>query len=63
MWQNRVIDKILVVIFKKYPNLNFFNSLVNCPLIIDDSCETFYNEKKYVKLATAGRDKNFNIIK
>ena len=49
------------VTFKKYANLEFLNSLANCLLIIDDSCE-IYNDKEFVKLATAGRHKNFNVI-
>ena len=38
------------------------NSLANCLLIIDDSCEEIYNDKEFVKLATAGRHKNINVI-
>ena len=38
------------------------NSLANCLLVIDDSCEEIYNDKEFVKLATAGRHKNINVI-
>ena len=31
-------------------------------MIIDDSCEEIYNDKEFVKLATAGRHKNINVI-
>ena len=50
------------VIFKKYANLEFLNNLENCLLIIDDSCEEIYNDKEFVKLATAGRHKKINVI-
>ena len=52
----------LGVTFKKYTNLEFLNSLANCLLIVDDSCEEIYNDKGFVKLATAGRHKNINVI-
>ena len=41
--------------FKKYSNLEFLNSLASCLLIVDDSCKEIYNDKEFVKLATAGR--------
>ena len=49
-------------IFKKYANLEFLNNLENCLLIIDDSCEEIYNDKEFVKLATAGRHKKIDVI-
>ena len=56
------MERTLGVTFKKYANLEFLNSLANCLLIIDDSCEEIYNDKEFVKLATAGRHKNINVI-
>ena len=56
------MEKTLDVTLKKYANLTFLNSLANCLLIIDDSCEEIYNDKEFVKLATAGRHKNINVI-
>ena len=56
------MEKTLGVSFKKYANLEFWNSLANCLLIIDVSCKEIYNEKKFVKLATAGRHKNIYVI-
>ena len=55
-------EKTLGVTFKKYANLEFLNSLANCLLIIDVSCEEIYNEKEFVKLATAERHKNIYVI-
>ena len=56
------MEKILGVAFKKYANLEFLISLANCLLIIDDSCEEIYNDKEFVKLATAGHHKNIRVI-
>ena len=56
------IEKRLGVTFKKYANLEFFNSLAYCLLIIDDSCEKICNDKEFVKLATAGSQKNINVF-
>ena len=56
------MEKTLGVTFKKYANLEFLNSLANCLLIIDDSCEEIYNDKEFVKLATAGRHKNIMLF-
>ena len=56
------IEKSLGVTFKKYAKLEFLNSLANCLLIIDDSCDEIYNDKEFVKLATAGRHKNVHVI-
>ena len=55
------MEKTLGVTFKNYANLEFSNSLANCLLIIDDSCQEIYNDKEFVKLATAGRHKNINV--
>ena len=56
------MENTLGVTFKKYANLEFLNSLANCRLIIDNSCKEIYNDKEFIKLATAGRHKNFNVF-
>ena len=56
------MEQKLGMIFKKYANLVFLNNLENYLLIIDDSCEEIYNDKEFVKLATAGRHKKINVI-
>ena len=56
------MEKTHGVTFKKCANLEFMNSLANCLLIIDDSCEEIYNDKVFVKLATAGCHKNIDVI-
>ena len=50
------------VTFKKDANLEFFNSLANCLLIIDDPCKKIYNNKELIKLPTAGRHKIINVF-
>ena len=56
------MEQKLGVSFKKYANLEFSNNLENCLLTFDDSCEEIYNDKVFVKLATAGRHKKINVI-
>ena len=50
------------IAFKKFTNLEFLQNSENCLLIFDDSCEETFNDKEFVKLATAGRHKNINVI-
>ena len=38
------------------------NSLANCLLKIDDSCEEIDSDKNFVKMTTPGRHKNINVI-
>ena len=56
------MEKTLGVTFKKYANLELLISLANCLLIIENSCEEIYNDKEFVKLATAARHKKINVI-
>ena len=56
------IELKLEVKFKNYVNLEFLNSLANCLLITDDSYKEIYNDKDFVKSATAGRHENINVI-
>ena len=50
------------IVFKKFTNLEFLPNTENCLLIFEDSCEEIFNDKEFVKLATAGRHKNINVI-
>ena len=43
------MEKTLDVTFNKYANLEFVNSLANCFLITDGSCEEIYNDKEFVQ--------------
>ena len=56
------IDQHSEKVFKKSTNLKFLQKIENCLLIFDDSFEDIFNDKEFVKLATAGRHKNINVI-
>ena len=51
------MKKTLDFTFKNYASLEFLNSLANRLLILDDLCNKIYNDKKFIKLAIAGRHK------
>ena len=38
------------------------NNLRDCMIVFDDTCEEIVNEKDFVKLATAGRQKMFMLF-
>ena len=38
------------------------NNLRDCMIVFDDTCEEIFNEKDFVKLATAGRHKIVHVI-
>ena len=50
------------VILKKFVDLKFTQNIENCLLIIDYSCEEIFNDKEFVKIATAGRHRNIHVI-
>ena len=56
------VDQHSNIVFTKFTNLEFLQNTENCLLIFDDSCEEIFNDKEFVKLATAGRHKNINVI-
>ena len=56
------VDQHSNIVFKKSTNLDFFQNTENCLLRFDNSCEEIFNDKEFVKLATAGRHKNINVI-
>jgi hypothetical protein len=43
-------------------DFDMVEKLENCLLIFDDSCEEIYDDKRFVKIATAGRHKNVHVI-
>ena len=56
------VDQHSNIVFRKFTNLEFLQNTENFLLIFDDSCEEIFNDKEFVKLATAGRYKNINVI-
>ena len=43
-------------------NFDLINSLQDCLLIFDDTCEEVYESKDFLKLATSGRHKRVSVI-
>ena len=55
-------ERDLGIEFKKFKNLEFFRDIKQCLLIFDDSCDEIFNYKEFVKIATAGRHENIDVI-
>ena len=48
--------------FIKLSSFEIVNNLRDCMIVFDDTSEEIFNEKDFVKLATAGRHKNVHVI-
>ena len=48
--------------FVKFDGFDHLRIIENILLVYDDSCEEIYNDKEFVKLATAGRHKPLDVI-
>ena len=48
--------------FIKFNGFDSLRNLENILLVFDDSCEEIYNDKDFVKLATAGRHQGLDVI-
>ena len=48
--------------FVKFDEFDRLRNIENILLVFDDSCEEIYNDKEFVKLATAGRHKGLDVI-
>ena len=48
--------------FIKLSSFEIVNNLRDYMIVFDDTCEEIFNEKDFVKLATAGRHKNVHVI-
>ena len=48
--------------FIKLSSFEIVNNLRDCMIVFDDTCEEFFNEKDFAKLATAGRHQNVHVI-
>ena len=46
----------------KFNGFETLRILENVLLVFDDSCEDIYNDKEFVRLATAGRLRGINVI-
>ena len=56
------IERNLNVSFTKFSGFDFISQLENCLLVFDVSCEEIFNDKEFLKLATAGRHRNISVI-
>ena len=52
----------LSLTFIKFNGFDNLRNLENILLVFDDSCEEIYNDKDFVKLATAGRHRGLDVI-
>lgn len=43
-------------------DFDMIEGLTDCLLVFDDSCEEIYNDRRFLKLATAGRHQNLHVI-
>ena len=48
--------------FVKFDGFDRLRNIENILLVFDDSCEEIYNDKQFVKLATAGRHRGLDVI-
>ena len=48
--------------FMKFDGFESVRKLENVLLVFDDSCEDIYNDKEFVRLATAGRHRGIDVI-
>ena len=56
------LEKKLNIEFKKFSVFELVSELEKSLLLFDDSCEEIFNDKKFSKLATAGRHRNISVI-
>ena len=48
--------------FVKFDGFDRLRYIENLLLVFDDSCEEIYNDKEFVRLATAGRHRGLNVF-
>ena len=56
------VQQKLNIRFIRFTGFDNMPNLENCLVVFDDSCEEIYNEKEFVKLATAGRHRGVHVI-
>ena len=58
----KVSSREVNVEFMKFDGFESVRKLENFLLVFDDSCEDIYNDKEFVRLATAGRHRGIDVI-
>ena len=61
-FSEKVSSREVNVEFKKFDGFESVRKLENVLLVFDDSCEDIYNDKEFVRLATAGRHRGIDVI-
>ena len=61
-FSKKVSSREVNVEFMNFNGLESLRNLENVLLVFDDSCEDIYNDKEFVRLATAGRYRGIDVI-
>ena len=61
-FSEKVSSREVNVEFMKFDGFESVRKLENVLLVFDDSCEDIYNDKEFVRLATAGRHRGIDVI-
>ena len=61
-FSEKVSSREVNVEFMKFGGFESVRKLENVLLVFDDSCEDIYNDKEFVRLATAGRHRGIDVI-
>ena len=61
-FSEKVSSREVNVEFMKFDGFKSVRNLENVLLVFDDSCEDIYNDKEFVRLATAGRHRGIDVI-
>ena len=62
IYSEKSITHSIDLTFIKFNGFDSLRNLENILLVFDDSCEEIYNDKDFVKLATAGRHRGLDVI-
>ena len=61
-FSEKVSSREVNVKFMKFDGFGSVRKLENVLLVFDDSCDDIYNDKEFVRLATAGRHRGIGVI-
>ena len=60
-FSEKMSSREIDVKFMKFNGCQSVRNLENVLLVFDDSCEGIYNDKAFVKLVTAGRNRGIDV--
>ena len=61
-FSEKVSSREVIMEFMKFDGFESVRKIENVLLVFDDSCEDIYNDKEFVRLATAGRHRGIDVI-